>query len=63
MIVHDVICNVCYVRYIEGKCFKCLICKDYNICEECMAKKARIPPCDLGHDLQDLTSPDYSAGT
>ena len=60
MIVHDVICNGCNVRYIEGKYFKCLICKDYNICEECRATNVRTPPCNMGHDLQDLTD---SSGT
>ena len=51
MIIHDVICNGCNEHYIEGEYFKCSICNDYKLCEDCMAKNIRIPPCDLGHEM------------
>ena len=60
MIVHNYGCNGCNVRHIEGKLFECSICIDYGLCEDCMAKNFRTPPCDLGHDFQDLTFQDTS---
>ena len=61
MIIHDVICNGCNEHYIEGEYFKCSICNDYKLCEDCMAKNIRIPPCDLGHEmnLQDYRFDDW----
>ncbi|XP_058889583.1 E3 ubiquitin-protein ligase ZSWIM2 isoform X2 [Acipenser ruthenus] len=32
-------CNNCRVFPINGKCFKCTVCCDYHLCEECFRKQ------------------------
>ena len=39
--VHSgIICDACNKNNISGKRFKCLVCPDFDICEECEAKEA-----------------------
>jgi hypothetical protein len=35
---HSVFCNVCNKNNITGARYKCLFCKDFDMCEECEAK-------------------------
>ncbi len=32
---HNVKCDICNVFPICGARYKCVICKDYNLCEKC----------------------------
>nr|XP_015214589.1 PREDICTED: E3 ubiquitin-protein ligase ZSWIM2 isoform X1 [Lepisosteus oculatus] len=32
-------CNNCNICPISGKCFKCMVCSSYHLCEECFQKK------------------------
>lgn len=35
-VVHtDVSCNKCQKQQIEGNCYKCANCEDWNLCEKC----------------------------
>lgn len=37
-----VFCNVCNKSNIAGARYKCLFCKDYDLCEECEARSATV---------------------
>jgi len=32
-------CNQCKVSPIQGKCFRCVVCLDFHLCQECFRKK------------------------
>lgn len=44
-----VFCNCCGKNNIMGARYKCLICKDYDMCEECEQRSATIPNHDPSH--------------
>ena len=46
-----IICDVCGMYPMKGKRFKCMVCPDYDLCQECNVKGFRTNPCHPKHEL------------
>ena len=46
-----VTCDGCEMYPITGKRFKCVVCVDYDLCENCMNKGLRTRPCHPDHQI------------
>ena len=45
-------CDGCEMDPIKGKRFKCLVCPDYDLCENCKMKGKRALPCNDHHEME-----------
>lgn len=55
---HMLQCNLCKIKPIEGKRFICLICKNFNSCEECVQNKKHEHPLRLVLSAKERTRKD-----
>lgn len=54
-IIHsNIVCNECKMSPIVGSRFKCLNCKDYDLCQNCYDKKNFVHPY---HQFQEISYP------
>jgi hypothetical protein len=47
---NGVTCDSCKSTPIWGKRYKCLVCSNFDICEDCHSSGHSPQPCDLSHE-------------